>query len=224
MSLKHMRYLLMGLLVSACFAAKPNQWNGLSLNETTPEQAIKTLGAPQRDESGELWNLARSKAFNISSMFFLMSRKTDVVRVLKYEALESFKTVSLIFKGDKLVVIHLEPTKENKIPAGDIKGLYEECVFRPLFQNNEFWNQQYIVNQGTATLRPKNYPVVYRLVGVSVKLDGIVVGTVENVPSFGRAFTQGMGVPDVETPGKIYTIDLVSPVMLPPKPKNKSLE
>src|SRR6266542_4442355 len=103
------------LSVSSCFAAEPDRWKGLVLNESTPQQAIQVLGAPQKDATGEIEKLARNKMFNISSLYFLKTRKADVVRVLKYDDVENFKMVSLAYKDDKLVLIHLAPSKDNRI-------------------------------------------------------------------------------------------------------------
>ena len=86
----------------------------------------------------------------------LRARKADLVRVFKYESPGDFKSVSLVFKEDKLALIQLVPDKQNKIAARDLKNLYEDTVFRTVFEDHDFWTQAYGVDQATGSVRPKN--------------------------------------------------------------------
>lgn len=150
----------------------------------------------------------------------LRARKEDVVRILKYESLEDFKSVSLVFKDEKLALIQLVPDKQNKIAARDLKDLYQDTVFRTVFERHDFWSQAYGIDQATGSVRPKNYPVIYYLAGVSQKLNSVIVASIENQPGLGSL----LGAADATLPGKVFVLDLVSSTMLPPKPRNKSLE
>jgi hypothetical protein len=68
--------------------------------------------------------------------------------------------------------------------------------------------------------RPKNYPVVYYLVGMSQRANSLIAATIENQPGLGSM----LGAADSTLPGKVFSLDLVGSTMLPPKPKNRSLE
>lgn len=104
-------------------------------------------------------------------VFFLRARRTDVVRILRYDILEDFQTASLMFKGGDLVLIHLMPSKANKIAAKDFEALYETAAFRTVYTDNDSWSQDYLVDQSTGALRLKNFPDTYWIVGAK-KPDG----------------------------------------------------
>jgi hypothetical protein len=213
--------------VFVCSAAEPDRWKGLLLNESTAQQAILVLGAPQKDAAGELEKLVKNKMFGSASVFFLKACKADVLRVLRYDTLEDFKTVSLVFKGEILVLIHLIPSSNNKIGATGLKGLYESATFRTIYTDQDFWNQSYLIEQSTGTLRPQTFPDTYWLIGTKdaePKSNSLVIGTVWNFQGIGRMLAQAIGTPDANMPGFIHAIDLLSTAMLKaPKPKNKSL-
>lgn len=221
-----LRIIVLGLSVLTCFAAEPDRWRGLILDETTPQQAIQVLGAPQKDATGTIDRLVRARMYGSGGgAFFLRERKADVVRMLLYENIGDFKTGSLLFKDDTLALIHLEPSKDNKIAARDFAALYETAAFRTVYTNHDFWNQEYLVNQGTGTLRPKTFPDTYWLMGTKAPLGkSVVIGTVWNFPGVGRMLAQGLGAPDANLPGMIGAIDLMSSALFPPKPTNKSLQ
>jgi hypothetical protein len=221
-----LQIIALGLSVSACIAAEPDRWKGLILNETTPQQAIQVLGTPKKDETGTIDKLVRAKMFGSSgSGAFVWARRTDVVRMVLYENLEDFETVSLMFKDDTLAMIHLMPNKNNKIAAKDFEALYETAAFRTVYANQDFWNQDYLIDQGTRTLRPKTFPDTYWLIGMKKPAAStFVIGTVLNFPGWGRMLAQGLGAADPNVPGLIGAIDLMSTALLPPKPTNKSLQ
>jgi hypothetical protein len=137
-----------------CSAAEPDRWRGLILDQTTPQQAIQTLGTPQKDATADIDKQARNKMFGNSGVFFLKPRRADVVRILRYDSLEDFQAVSLVFKGDALVLIHLMPSKANRIEAKDFEALYDTVTFRVVYTDNDFWKQDYLVDQATRT--PEN--------------------------------------------------------------------
>jgi hypothetical protein len=129
----------------AVFAAQPNQWHGLVLDQSSPDQAIKVLGQPAISDSGGLQDVIRNvgkhyrtpavaTAYRISK---LDTAKDLPVKLLLFESVEGFNKVVLIFRDEKLALIALAPDKTNKIKAADIAEEYG-VPFRPIFNQQDF--------------------------------------------------------------------------------------
>lgn len=226
MHLASSRSLFRNLLLvgwSVASAAEPNQWKGLVVDVSTPTDATRILGSPKVDRAGQLEEIAKEKVFDrFAILTIVKARKTDSVRVLRYESIEGFKTVCLGFKEDRLWLIQLTPASGNVIRTAELRGLYPAATFRPVFQDQDYWRQVYVVEQATGEIRPKQFPVTYDLVGVSK--GSALVANIENVPSFARAWVQGMGGADPNLPGKVFRLNFLSYSMLPPPPRNATLE
>jgi hypothetical protein len=183
----------------------PDRWHALVLDQSTPDDALKILGKPDKDvfSSGPL------KVDPISH--WLSTQKHEKgFRVLLFKHVEDMKMAQLTFLDGKLVSISLFLAKDVSPEA--LASIYR-VKFDPAIRALDiaFAPQDYEHNQGK--IYPKSFPVVYHMVGVSDK--SFISAMVANVPSFGRALGQTMGIPDTpgSLPGAVKGITLVSRVM-----------
>jgi hypothetical protein len=80
----------------------PNQWNGLTLDQSTTEDAIRLFGEPEKDKNKQSLEILRATSW--------LSGKQDekIYRSLSYKNLKGFDYVKLSFLEDKLILINLE--------------------------------------------------------------------------------------------------------------------
>jgi len=213
------------VLSLSVFAAQPNRWHGLLLDQSSPDQAIQTLGKPTLNDLGAFQVVIKRYAKKYHSpgvytAFRIASSQTAKglpVHFMLFEGAEGFKNVVLIFREEKLAMICLAPDKTNTIKAADIQEEYG-IPFRPIFDQRDFDAMWTMWDQSNQEVRPRQYPPYYNLVGSSPDgLSGIVVG-VRNEPSFGKTLLQGLSestahVPlaDEKNPGKVVSLELLSP-------------
>jgi hypothetical protein len=82
-------------------AYKPDGWQGLALDQSSPEDAIKILGQASEDK------LDRLHVRNLDK-WLSPKQEQKVFRVLTYKPTGEVKKVELDFIDNKLVRIHLE--------------------------------------------------------------------------------------------------------------------
>jgi hypothetical protein len=225
------------LTISASvFAAQPNQWHELVLDQSSPDQAIQILGRPARDDAGAFLAVMKKQHRSPAiGMAYLIAKsptaKALSVRMMLFEGVEGFTSVVLIFRGEKLALIGLAPDKTNKINAADIPDEYG-VPFRPIFSQRDLDAMWTMWDQSDQEVRPRQYPDGYELVGSSSDgLSGVVVG-VNNMPSFGKELVRGLDEsvthtpsPDEKNPGRVASLSLLSPhaLAIPSKPHNPTL-
>lgn len=109
---------------STAATAKIDQWHGLRLALSTPDEALQALGKPETD------NKKASVGFNpiwgTSGIYSLPPAITrEKLRKVTYayrRAIDGFKSVELLFFQEKLVCITLEP--KTPIPFVEIQSTY----------------------------------------------------------------------------------------------------
>ena len=177
-------------------AQQPNSWRGLTLDESSIEDAVTALGEPmKRKENVKL----RTK---ISQW---LGKKMKFTRlVFKVEG--NIDKALLYFRDGNLRVIEIDPKKKiNPNSLSDAYGI----DFLPKVADIEigFLPDQYERNQGK--IYPKNYPTVYHLIGVSES--SFVVARVGNL-SFGGAIKKSARIPHEagSFPGKVELVQIVS--------------
>jgi hypothetical protein len=94
-------------------AYKPDSWQSLTLDQSTPGDAVHTLGQPVSDKSDRL------HIYNIDA-WITPKHKQKIFRVLTYEKVGDAKKVRLSFLDNKLVRIFIVYA-ERKFPAKDLK-------------------------------------------------------------------------------------------------------
>lgn len=152
----------------SAFAAEPNQWHHLVLNQASPAQAISELGQPREDVSGTLQPTVKKLCNIHNSVLCVAARiarssptaKNLPVRAMLFDQIEGFKHVGLLFREEKLAMIGLEPDKANKILAADIANEYPGVPFRPIFNQSDFDAMWTMWDQATEQMRPRQYRTV----------------------------------------------------------------
>ncbi len=137
---------------------KPDGWQGLTLDQSTPEDAIRALGQPITDKSDRL------HIHNIGK-WVTPKHKQKIFRVLTYKNAGEVKKAELAFLDNKLVRIYLE-YDEKKFPAKDLRErvgidfvLVEGGV--PSDSTPSMYEGQ------KESLVPKVYPAAYYMVSVT---------------------------------------------------------
>lgn len=163
---------------------KPDRWRGLILDESTAEDALKTLGKPSKDKT---------------------VTKQTVSRIVTFKNLEGISEARLIFEKDRLVVISLKPSQ--KIDAKAIPNIYG-LEFEPRVSGFEEAINPRDYERHKGKVYPKTYPAVYELISVTPR--SRVTCLIAN-NSFGSILKQSAGVRDEsEFPGHAILIQLVS--------------
>ncbi len=180
----------------------PDRWHGLTLNEATPEDAVKSLGTPAKDALSSL-------DANPLNQWITKKRKQKIFRTLEFKKpVAGVEKAWLAFLDGKLVSVTLD-MKEGVVSPNGLSAIYG-IEFRPVISqaNLGFSPRDYERNQGQ--IYPKTYPTVYHLTATSER--SFVIAMIGNVPSFGGAFAKGLGVPDKpgSFPGKVSFIQLIS--------------
>jgi hypothetical protein len=130
---------------------QPDRWRGLILDQSTPEDAIRILGQPDKDKIEAFKPYPLEKRFNLKGEF----------RYFHYKKLEGIEKAALVFTKGKLVAISLQLT--NEIPAAALQNIYG-VEFEPKFSSVDaaFHPGQFERNQGK--LYAKSFPGVYMLI------------------------------------------------------------
>lgn len=139
---------------------QPDRWRGLVLGESTPADAIRILGKPDKDKIDQLmvydlhrWVTEKQNKKLFRNMEFGLGEKAGKQRAL------------LSFLKDKLVMITLDLRSETIEPNG-LSNIYG-VRFEPMVESLELaaFEKDYERNQGK--VYPQTYPSDYALVAVS---------------------------------------------------------
>ena len=179
----------------------PDRWRGLILDQSTPEDAIRILGAPASDKTG-----GKLTAFRIQS-WLTKKAKEKIFRTLEFKKPEGIDKAFLTFLDGKLVAITLD-VKKGIVPAG-LSNIYG-IEFQPMVGATDVAFRPRDYEQSQGRIYPKTYPTVYSMIAVSEK--SFVEAMVSNVPSFGGALARSAGIPDQPGtfPGKVEFVSLYS--------------
>ena len=177
-----------------------DRWRGLVLGQSTVDDALRLLGQPERDKTDRLLIYAAGKWFEPG-----LNKKT--LRKQSWKKVEGFDRVDLCYKGDKLVVIHLDFDKE--LPPTALANIYglEFAPFVDALAESMFPRD---FERHKGKVYPKRYPPFYTLVAVA---PSAVITAGVNASSLGRVLQTSMGVGDVAGggfPGKVSQVQLIS--------------
>lgn len=162
---------------------KSDRWQGMILDESTPEDAIKAFGTPSRD------SLMRLPVSGTYLQLLTPRIKEDAFRTLAYSKDGKSYDVVLSFLDDKLVSILLPP---KDISAPDLFASYG-LDFRAR------------IDGADQAFGPKDSPVVYYVYATAPR--AFVIAVVAN-----RDTDRSSNVAKAQNdyPGKIMNIQLVS--------------
>jgi len=97
-------------------AYKPDGWQGLTLDQSTPEDAIRTLGRPISDKIDRL-------RIHIVDKWITPKHEQKIFRILTFKNVGDAKQAKVAFLDNKLVRILID-YKEKQFPAEDLKEVF----------------------------------------------------------------------------------------------------
>lgn len=148
--------------------ARPDRWHGLTLDQSTPEDAVRILGKPSGDETD------RVRIHGVD-VWITPRHKQKIFRRLTYRNVEEAKKVELSFLDGKLAMVALayDTNKRTAGSLGDTCGSDFVLVERiPKGTRPADYE-----GQKESTI-PKVYPTLYGMLTVSPS--SIVVAGVQN--------------------------------------------
>lgn len=184
-------------------AYKPDGWQGLVLDKSTPEDAIRLLGQPVSDHRDRL------QIYNID-VWVSPRQKEKIFRVLAYKNIVDVKQAALAFLDNKLVRIHLKYA-DDKFPANDLSERFgtDFVLVKSQVPSN---STPYMYEGRKETRVPKDYPAAYYMVSVTPQ-------------SMISAFVARGGIKGIleiandvkkKAPGSLMHLDIISRVLAKP--------
>lgn len=138
-------------------AAGGGEARGLTLERTTPAEAVAIFGAPARDEVGKL------KVLKIGR-WVTPKAGEKAFRVLTFGRVGDLDKTELAFMDDRLVSIHFFMKK--KLPARNLPGVYKVNFTPVLKELREDWGPDDYARLGRG-VEVATYPATYHLLAVS---------------------------------------------------------
>jgi hypothetical protein len=178
---------------------EPDRWRGLVIDESSPEDAIRILGKPQKDR------MEGESTYPLNRRLTLDDDSKDA-RKLSFEKLEGMTNVDLLFKNNKLVLIELRPNR--KINASSLARIYR-IHFSPKFSSIYDVSPRVYDTRG---IQPVEYPPNYYLIAlsdftyVSAEIKSGVAGALLGKNQRGKISADDDG----GYPGKVNKIQIIS--------------
>ncbi|HEY0051054.1 MAG TPA: hypothetical protein VGB68_17305 [Pyrinomonadaceae bacterium] len=213
-------FLLTALIATGAAAQEPNPvspstltdkiLNELKLDATTPEDAVRLLGKPNKDEFDDFSLGGKHGMFQVSIERIIQTKENEkAYRKLLYKKLGGTDDLTLRFYEGKLVHIIFDYNlgrKEKNIPAYSLSEKYgvDFIILQGIAKDSKLSDFE---GQKENTV-PKVYPVLYTL--LSVQKDKIYFVRVENNNS--KAFWRTLiSKPTKEMfPGYVLEMHLIS--------------
>jgi hypothetical protein len=173
-------------------------WRGLTLDQSSVEDAMQSLGRPAEDKVGSL-NVRNAPEWVTTK------RKEQVFRKLVYKNLDEVKRSELSFLDNKLVMISL--ILKRPLPAKDLAGKYgtDFVVIKSKIPKGSRPGDYEGRKEGFA---PGVYPPVYMMVTVSTR--SVVAASVVDV-SAKNVLKRAVNSPMKDAlPGNVFVIETIS--------------
>lgn len=174
---------------------------GLRLDQSAPEEVIKALGAPVKDQVGAL------ECEGIGG-WITQRRKEKIFRNLEFKDAGGRGKVILSFLDGKLVKIRLE-VKETPIFPRSLPKMYG-VKFLPLVYRKDIeqFKKDYARDDVEGYL--ELYPPVYHLVALSER--SFVVAKVDKMNFISNEMAKSLGLPEMPQthPGRVSVIEVFS--------------
>ena len=139
-------------------AYNPDSWQGLALDRSTPEDAVRILGQPASDKLDKL------QIYNID-VWVTPKHKQKIFRVLTYKKTRDAERAELAFLGGKLVRIHVKYA-DKVFPAKDLRERFGmDFVLVRAEVPPESTPSMYEGQKEDPVL--KDYPAAFYMVGVT---------------------------------------------------------
>ena len=180
------------LTASAGFAAEPNSWHGLTLDVSTYDDIVNTLGKPDKIKTGE----------KLYSMF--RERLDDKLRyrTLEYKNKFEIDSAKLYLQLDRST-----NTEVLRAISIDLKEKIDPNILDSLYDSEFSLSVSGLAKQGTARGR---IPSQYHL--LTITDTSMIDALVNRGTGLGQMFGELSGVPDDGTswPGKVEAVLLIS--------------
>ena len=204
-SLSILFILICFLAFSPCAFGQQNNktvaWRDLTIDQSTAEDAIKTLGKPGKVKNDNL-------SVHSVGVWLKPKRQEKVFRILTYKNIADFKRVELSFLENKLVRIYFDYGAKGKVQAKDLSGRYEvDFLILPISGVSSKTTPATYEGQKENSV-PKVYEVNYSLLAVTPQ--SFVTARVINFnrKAFFRLFG---GIPTIEAyPGRLRDEEIIS--------------
>jgi hypothetical protein len=173
-------------------------WRGLTLDQSSVEDAMQTLGSAAEDKVGGLH-------VRNASEWMTAKRKEKVFRKLVYKSFEEVKRVELSFLDNRLVMISL--MLKQPMAAKDLAGKYgtDFVIIKGKLPKGSRPADYEGRKQGFA---PGTYPPVYLMITVSAR--SFVAASVVDV-SAKNVLKRVVNSPTKDTlPGSVFIIETIS--------------
>jgi hypothetical protein len=182
-----MKKLLSIVAFSLLFAAsvlaqnKSDQWNGLTFDVSTPADAVKLFGEPNKNKDKQNLEIMRAESW--------LSGEQDkkIFRTLTYKRIKENKNVQLSFLDEKLVMVSFEAPDAHResvyLDPDDLAKEFNE-TFKPygrkFGQTRPFYTEY--EEKAPSELSKQGYKTFYDMMAVGEKVFIIaVVNNVENL-------------------------------------------
>jgi hypothetical protein len=173
-------------------------WRGLTLDQSSVDDATRTLGSPAEDKVGDLH-------VRNASEWMTAKRREKVFRKLVYKNFEEVKKAELSFLDNKLVMISL--MLKQPMAAKDLAGKYgtDFVIIKGVIPKGSRPGDYEGGKQGFA---PGAYPPVYIVVTVSAR--SFVAASVVDV-SAKNVLKRAVNSPTKDAlPGNVFVIETIS--------------
>jgi hypothetical protein len=180
--------------------ASLNSWRGLTLDVSTPTEAIEKLGPPVKDKPKETFlPLVYSKWFGNDVLKF---------RRLTFKNIEGFDEANLYFANDKLVIIELDLKKD--LAAAALVDAYD-AKFYPLVGNYENGITPNDLAEGKREIiYPKYFPSIYKMAAANESAIGMAYASQGFAESLAAGLSQRSGAVSNALSGLVRKLQLIS--------------
>ncbi len=136
----------------------PERWRNLVIDQSTPDDAMRTFGRPVSDQFEDFKPYPLNKWINTTGKSF---------RQLRYKNSPGLGSVRLVFTANLLVAVMLDPDKRT--PATVIANSYG-IEFEPKLNGIDASAVSSQTEQRASQLEPQSYPPNYFLLGTTSKV------------------------------------------------------
>ena len=146
---------------------KTGQWKGLVIDQSTPDDAKRILGKPDKESDMRL-----AGTFYIPK-WISTGRKDEKVQTLEYKKVKDFKRVTLQFESNKLVSIYLWFDDTLKLTPAQVAANYGIQFFPLLRIFEDLSPDQFVqqhkqrIEQGIITPLKFEFGTLYPAIGVT---------------------------------------------------------
>ncbi len=179
---------------------QPNQWKGLTLDESTAEEVLEKFGKPKTERVEKV-------VLPVIGKLLTKELKQKKWRTMHYAQLEEAKNAAFAFdEKNRLVIIYFEA--EALSPQAVVNSY--DVAFKPIYST--LVASRYPKDYGkdvTGNVYAKWYPAVYYLFGTADK--NLVVASIDN-SAFKTILKQTVGIrpSNLFYPGNVVSMLLIS--------------